>query len=110
MLGGLQLLFNFFAVTGCDSKTETAHRNVPPDENWSSFGGTFLMCCLSSIHFQRIFFLRSIEAGARALIEKLTVKRLDQLAVALLDFSEPSDLEEWLKRDNGKRRSVKVKR
>jgi len=51
-----------------------------------------------------------IEGGIRELIEKLTVKRLDQLAVALLDFSEPSDLEKWLKRNNGKRRGVKVKK
>jgi len=31
-------------------------------------------------------------------IEKLPSARLDQLAVALLKFSQPSDLERWLKR------------
>jgi flagellar biosynthesis/type III secretory pathway protein FliH len=51
-----------------------------------------------------------LEASLRELVEKLAVKRLDDLAVALLDFTEASDLERWLKRNNGKRRSVKVKK
>ncbi|MCI0524235.1 MAG: DUF4351 domain-containing protein, partial [Acidobacteria bacterium] len=54
--------------------------------------------------------LGEIEVSMRRLVEKLTVKRLDDLAVALLDFTEASDLERWLKRNNGKRRSVKVKK
>src|SRR5262249_51410751 len=45
---------------GCDSKTKAAHQDVPPDGNESSFGGAFLMCRLSSTHFQKIFFSRSI--------------------------------------------------
>ncbi len=54
--------------------------------------------------------LGEIEASMRKLVEKLTLKRLDDLAVALLDFTEASDLERWLKRNNGKRRSIKVKK
>src|SRR5262249_3105105 len=67
LLGGFQSLLDFFAVMGCDSKTKAAHQDVPPDGNESSFGGAFLMCRLSSTHFQKIFFSRSI-----AIIEKQT--------------------------------------
>src|SRR5262249_32352840 len=60
LLGGFQSLLDFFAVMGCDSKTKAAHQDVPPDGNESPFGGAFLMCRLSSTHFQKIFFSRSI--------------------------------------------------
>jgi len=54
--------------------------------------------------------LGEVEDDAREFVGKLTLRRLDDLAVALLDFTEPADLEKWLKRNNGKRRSVKAKR
>lgn len=54
--------------------------------------------------------LGEVEDDARELIGKLTLRRLDDLAMALLDFTGPADLEKWLKRDNGKRRSVKARK
>jgi len=67
-------------------------------------------CKIDLILLQLEQRIGEIEAGMRELVEKLTVKRLDDLAVALLDFTEASDLEKWLKRNNGKRRSVKAKK
>jgi hypothetical protein len=54
--------------------------------------------------------LGEVEDNVRELIGKLTLRRLDDLAVALLDFTKPADLEKWLKRNNGKRRGVKARR
>jgi flagellar biosynthesis/type III secretory pathway protein FliH len=42
-----------------------------------------------------------LDADVKAQIEKLSVPRLKRLAEALLDFSQPDDLERWLKRKAG---------
>jgi hypothetical protein len=41
LLGDLQLLFDFFAVMSCDSKTKAAHRDVPPYWKWDFFWRNF---------------------------------------------------------------------
>ncbi len=51
-----------------------------------------------------------LEARLRKLVEKLTQRQLDRLAVALLEFTEASDLERWLKLNQARRRAVKVKK
>ncbi|MGH9846853.1 MAG: DUF4351 domain-containing protein [Blastocatellia bacterium] len=51
--------------------------------------------------------LGEIDAGVRELVEKLTLRSLDRLAIALIDFSKTSDLVRWLKREQGRTRSVK---
>ncbi len=42
-----------------------------------------------------------LDANVKAQIEKLSLARLKRLAEALLDFSQPDDLERWLKRRAG---------
>lgn len=42
-----------------------------------------------------------LDAEVKAQLEKLSVVRLKKLAEALLDFSQPDDLERWLKRRAG---------
>ncbi len=39
-----------------------------------------------------------LDADLRARLEKLSMARLKKLAEDLLDFSQPADLERWLKR------------
>ena len=45
--------------------------------------------------------LGSLDEKLSRQIEKLSAKRLEQLAEALLDFSQSADLERWLKRKAG---------
>ncbi len=42
-----------------------------------------------------------LDADVQAKIEKLSVARLKNLIEDLLDFTQPSDLERWLKRKTG---------
>ncbi len=39
-----------------------------------------------------------LDEKMKAQVEKLSSSRLEQLADALIDFTQPSDLERWLKR------------
>jgi flagellar biosynthesis/type III secretory pathway protein FliH len=45
--------------------------------------------------------LGKLDADVKAQIEKLSIARLKKLAEALLDFTQPDDLERWLKRKAG---------
>ncbi len=40
----------------------------------------------------------ALDAALQARVEALTARQLDKLAVALFDFTQPADLERWLKR------------
>jgi hypothetical protein len=42
--------------------------------------------------------LGRLDAQMKAQLERLSAARLEQLSEALLDFSQPDDLERWLKR------------
>ena len=45
--------------------------------------------------------LGRLDAKMKARLERMSAARLEQLAEALLDFSQPDDLERWLKRKTG---------
>ena len=51
--------------------------------------------------------LGEIDVSVRELVEKLTMRSLDRLAIALIGFSKTSDLERWLKREQTKARSAR---
>lgn len=48
----------------------------------------------------------AIDATAREKIEALSVAQMDRLAEALLDFTQPADLERWLARRKVKSREA----
>jgi hypothetical protein len=53
---------------------------------------------ISMITLQLVRCVGKIDVSLKERIGALSIKQLDKLGIALLDFTQPSDLERWLKR------------